>query len=468
MIIREAVKRAQSQRDSLQESLLKDKKRVLYEGKDNRGNKVQYTMGELLEGIRSDRMKADLALMLHNQQEYYRSLDETTRIASVGSYDRWAFPIVRAIFPNLIANDLVSVQPMDGPTSLVFFLKFVYGVTKGRFAAGQDALLNPGTSYASKLIEQEAIGTGDGGTFTFAGFLAWIPVRAGTLVYTDGTQIVTDDGSGTLAGDGTGTINYSTGQYSVTFTAAPAVGLSITADYNYDNEGSTAQGEMDMVLTSRPVTAVCDKLVSKWSVEVATDYKRVHGLDADVELMAAQTSEMKYEIDHKIINHLLQVATNSITTWSGTPLAGVSYTEHKLSFMDTLNHGKNQIYKTTQRAEAEYIVGGIDVMNVIETLPGFKGNGQKIQGRGVRHVGSLNNTYEIYKDSYLDDEVYLMGSKGNEMWNTGYIFSPYEMFRQTPDIMLTDFLVRKGTWCRYGRTVLDGGFFAVGRVSNIP
>lgn len=471
MIIREGTKQGMHQRSNLMESLMQDKDRVLfqkiYESRGRR-TKVRYRMGEMLEGIQDDKIAAQTALLLENQREYYEALDETTRLAYVGSFDRWSFPIVRAIFPNLVAHELVSVQPMDGPTSLVFFLKFIYGVTKGTALAGQDILENPNTDFMSRTIDEEVLGTGDGGTKAYSGSLAWTPVIAGRLTITDGTQVIVDTGVGTFSGDGTGTINYSTGAYAISFTANCVAGASIAATYDYDNEGSSLQAEMDMVLTSSPVTAQADRVVSKWSLDVATDYKIVHGLDAEQELVAAQVSEMKYELDHKVIADLFRIASNVQPVWSGTPASGISRTEHKLSFVDNLVQANNLVYKSSQRAETEWLIGGVDVCSLIESLPGFVGSNEKIQGRGVRKIGTLNNRWTIFKDSYLNDKVYMMGHKGENMWDTGYIYAPYQMFTQTPSVTLTDFLVRKGTWSRYGKKPLDGRFYVTGTISNYP
>jgi len=87
----------------------------------------------------------------------------------------------------------------------------------------------------------ETIGTGDGTQTTFSGTLTKYPIETSSLSITDGTQTVTDDGNGNLTGDGSGTINYTTGEYSVTFTAAPDNGDTITASYDYyENLTSTA------------------------------------------------------------------------------------------------------------------------------------------------------------------------------------------------------------------------------------
>lgn len=86
---------------------------------------------------------------------------------------------------------------------------------------------------ATEAVAGEVLGTGNGVKVTFSGSLAQDNIQPGTLTITAGAQTLTDDGAGNLTGDGSGTINYDTGDYSVTFNAAPASGVSVTADYDY-------------------------------------------------------------------------------------------------------------------------------------------------------------------------------------------------------------------------------------------
>ena len=153
-----------------------------------------------------------------------------------------AFPLVRAIFPELVANQLVSVQPMLGPVSQVFYLDFTYGSTKGNVSRGQKVFdsigLGPNNPYySSPLVEGEVVGTGTGSQTAFSPNLSYTPIRAGSVVITDGVSVITDDGNGNLVGDGTGTIDYTSGAISVTFAAAPANAIVVSANYEYDMEG---------------------------------------------------------------------------------------------------------------------------------------------------------------------------------------------------------------------------------------
>ncbi len=149
---------------------------VLYE---DRSQENKITMGDLLEAggepIEDDWIRAGTALMLENTRLFFDSMDETTRLVNIGDFQKYAFNMVRALFPSLAAHELASVQPMAGPVSIVFFMKFIYNKTKGSAISGQDIIENPNESYSSELIDIEGLGTGDGATTNFTGNLSFTP-----------------------------------------------------------------------------------------------------------------------------------------------------------------------------------------------------------------------------------------------------------------------------------------------------
>lgn len=477
MIIGE-VRNKMDEQLSLGMQLYHDHNRVLYED-SRRGLKI--TMGELMEDFEgTDWQKSGCALMLENTRRYFDSMDETTRLVNVGDFQKYAFNMVRALFPSLAAHEFASVQPMNGPVSIVFFMKFVYSLTKGSAVAGSDLVENPNESYSSELVDSESLATGTGGTANYTGSLSFTPVKAGTVTLTDGTQIVTDDGNGNLTGDvnggGTNTINYVTGAYNVTFASNVANGDEIVASYTYDFEGSDNLPEVDMLLTSSPVTAHTRKLRTKWSVEAQQDLKNLHGVDAETEQVAGITSELKFEIDREVVRDIKTTSLNTVSAFSQTPPTGISFTEHKLLFVNKLIQASNAIFNSTQRAVGTWINAGTDVSSLIESLPGFQGMGKPANTRGVYKTGRLNNQWDVWKDptfpgatrNSIDTTGYMMGYKGSSMWEVGYIFAPYILAFTTPTVMLDDFIGRKGIASRFGKRAIDGRFFCTGNVSGNP
>jgi hypothetical protein len=381
--------------------------------------------------------------------------------------------MVRSVFPNLIAHDLVSVQPMPGPVSQVFYLRYIYNATKGGALAGQDITENPNPMYTSEKVENEAIGAS--GTDNYTGNIDYRPVRPGSLVLTDGTQIVTDNGQGALIGDvdggGTNTIDYTTGAFDVTF-AASTTG-DVLGTYEYNLEGNEDIPELDLTIESSPVTARMRKLRVRWSVEANHDLRVLYGLDGEAELSGAMGNEMKYGMDREIIADLDSIAYDCtaagaafpVQAWPMTPPGGpaFSYTEHKLGIMDMFTQASNVIFERTQRAIGSWIVAGVAVCNVLETLPQFRREGT-LSGRGVYRVGTIGE-WPLYKDSYMDRYSWLMGHRGTAMFETGYVWAPYVPIYTTPLVRLDDFLARKAIGSRYGKKTVDNRFYVKGSIT---
>lgn len=470
--INETQKQEANQLLSLGSQLANNRNMMIYENKQE-GRKV--SMGEMLEGLpRHSMLEAQTAVMLSNTRKYFDSLDETTKLVNIGDFEKYAFPMVRVIFPNLAAHNLASVQPMLGPVSLVFYMKFLYASTKGAAIAGQDIIENPNANYSSEDIDVENRGTGTGASSTIGtGTLTYKPVKPGTVVFTttiSGSAVeITDDGNGHLIGDigiGTNTIVYSTGVVNIDWVGNPDLGAAVNAAYSYDLEGNTDQvPDIDMQLTSSPVTARTRKLRTRWSLEAAQDLRNLHGLEAEVEQVAAISNELKFEIDREIINGMAGIATNSVTAFSKTPGTNISYTEHKLAFIDKLTEASNAIFQSTQRAVGTWIICGTNVATLIETLPGFVPAPRPRGTRAVYKCGVLNGMWDIWKDPNYGTNSFMMGYQGDSMWEVGYIFAPYILAFTTATIMLDDFVGRKGMASRYGKKSIDGRFYCTGTIT---
>ena len=410
------------------------------------------------------------ALLLENTHRFYRSMQEDTKIANVGVWDKFAMPIIRAVFPNLIATDLVSVQPMDGPTSLVFFLEARYGKSKGSALAGQTAFSaldgkDGQYLYSSETIDEEVIGEGDGNDLTpTITPLSWKPIRPGSVILTatvgSATRTIRDNANGVLSGTNvSGTINYATGEIALTFvTTPPDNGTQITAQYDYNSEGNSELPQLDLMISHSPVQAHPHKLRARWSVEAATDLKAVQGLDAEAELMAFIAEQLRFEIDRGIIQDLFAVSnTGNLAAWDKTPPVGVPYYTHQLTFINSLIEASQVIFKRTRRATANWIVCGTNVASIIEALPNFKP--VAISGAGVVHLGNLMGRWEVYKDPYLPDNEALLGYRGTSFADAGFVYAPYVPLYRTPTIYLDDMVGRVGLMSRYGKKLVNPNFF---------
>jgi hypothetical protein len=457
----------------MQESALRGAGRILSEQK----YKKYCAEGDLL--IEDDETRWATGVVMENLNQWMSSMSEATRAQHVGDFQKYAFPLVRAIFPELAANSLVSVQPMMGPTSMIFYLDFVRGSTKGNINRGDPAFSSIGRgpsngNYASPVVEQELLGTTDVNGAA-QGNVAYGPIVPRTVVVTDGTNTSVDDGSGVLQGGITGTVNYRSGQIAVTGALATT---GVLVDYHFDMEGPNNAGDannipqMDLMLQSIPVQAMPKKLRQVWSLEAGFNLRALHGLEAEVELTAATGAEIRFEIDRTIINDLQRVAGAGSVFWNKdwhtVQNTAVSWTEHKLSFIDALVTGNNLIHRATGRATATWILCGQNVASVIETLPGFVPTPGMPSGlmKGVVNIGTLGGRWAVFKDPYYDVDSWLMGFKGNSFLEAGYVYAPYIPLYTTPTIVLDDTMGRKALGTHFGKRPVNPLFYVTGQIAS--
>lgn len=438
----------------------------------------------VVEDIEDEDTRALTATLLENERLFISNMEEDVKIQSIGSFEKFIFPIVRAVFPNLIAKDIVSVQPMAGPTSLVFYLDAVYGTTKGSVTAG-DTMFSArkghlaDDQYSSEKVTDEVIFSGatDADQDIAATSLALGSCRPGTLVITSqvngglaGSIVMRDNGVGgfTITGDTFGgtapTINYATGVITnFTLTTGLELSATMTATYYYNSEGSPNIPIIDINLSSVPVQAIPHKLRARWSVEASTNLKALHGMDAESELVAILAEKIRWDIDRRIITDLFTIASAGSVTWNKPAPAAISYNDHKQTFIDALIEASNLIFRATRRGTGNFVVCGTNVANVIESLYGFRP--QAVAGNGVVFVGTLQGRWSIYKDPYMDADTFLVGWKGSSFLEAGYVFAPYVPLYTTPTYVLDDMLNRKGMMSQYGVKAINGDFYAVGTVT---
>jgi hypothetical protein len=425
-----------------------------------------------------DYQKGTLGFLLDIYSRFQKL--ESVRVHNIGNFDKFAYPLIRLVYPSLITNEIVTVQPMAGPTSLVFYLDFVFGTNKGQILGGQtafDAIAGPldTRTYSSEDVIGETYSFTGASTLTIN--LAFTPVRPGTVKIDTGTlenTTATDDGAQTISGNigginiSSGSINYATGQISLTL--ASAFTGTILVSYVFDSEANDKIPEYELQITSSVVTARTRKLKVRWSLEAAQQANALHGIDLENELVGAIAQQIKFEIDRETINNLFNIAAAGTTTWSKTVPAGISWTEHKLSLVDAFIDASNLIYLATKRAQANFIIASTGVATIIESLPTFIPNPGALQTQGttgVVKIGVLQNRWVVYKDPFLGQnlpsgqrDIAIVGYKGASWNDAGYLYSPYILPYLTPTVVLDDFVGRKGIATQYGTKVINPRFYA--------
>lgn len=459
-----------------------------------------------------------MATIFENQLREYSPkariplLEDATTTGDIADFTRFALPLIRKSYPKLIADNLVGVQPMSQPASLIFYIRYRYALSKGQTVAGTQIMrqntaqqfsrqngwaLDP--YYTSQEVHGEAATLSAGNTVITA-TLAHKPVLAGTVVVNvyasddddcenptpivqvsydkDGNadQILLGDASALTIETGANTkFDHATGVVTVTAdSGAFPLGSVARVDYEYDLENNPFQPEVTLSIDSDSVSAITRKLKTSWSLEAAQDLKAVHNIDAEGTLMDVMADEMVAEIDREIINDLIIAAsiraTHNFATAAG---ASVNFTDRNIALLYKVLEVSNVIHKTTLRGPANWMVTSADIASKFEQLNDFRGSDANTTDGidiGITSSGSIQGKIKLYKDPLFPNCKILMGFKGSSVLDSGYFYAPYIPLLSTPTVLDPhSFTPNKGIMTRYGKKLVeDGGlYYATVTVNNI-
>lgn len=365
---------------------------------------------------------------------------------------------------------------MNAKHGAIFYLEYLYGNNKGTIQQGTSMNspftgVDGETNFSNDRILGETVGTGDASTTTFSVNLGYTPVRKKSVMITAGSVIGADQGDGTITGTGisSGTIDYETGAVSVTFTSAPAASVTITADYRYDMDMTTVgYSQVDLDLKSVSLEAFPRKLRARWLLDAGFELQKMKGIDAESELVTAMSNEIKFEIDGELLKELYAKAAHTGFTWDcQNPSNSLSYMEYKRTIIDLFTEMSNKIFTSTKRVGANFIVAGINVCNIVETLPEFAAENLGTKSiNGPHLVGTLAGKWKVYKNPFYNDNNFVLGYKGNSWLDAGFVYAPYMPLYATPTQVLDDFIFRKGLATSYGQIMLNNNLYAKGSITN--
>lgn len=440
--------------------------------------------------IEDDHIKASTALLMENATHWLSHMNEATSAQNVGGYIDYILPVIRAGFPNQIAHDLVSVQPMTKRIGQVFFLNYRIGQDKGaNYTRGRrvfDAIrgFSGGQHYSDEVIEQEDAGVSAApAAATQAGQLGYIPVRRASVVLTfdeppaNGPIVVRDDGNGQfviVSAPGVpnaitaSSIQYESGQWSITFNGVLTASRQILADYEYESEMSPSIPMLDIELTASAITAKRRALRARYSMDGEMDYAAEFGQDLGMTIANGISEYMVAEQAREIIHDLWTYAGPPVANFNRTPPVGAAYsrTEHFNDLMEVINIASQTIYQATQRVFANWIVCDSNAASMLKTIrrPTFTPATETTNTVGVQFIGDLQGK-RVYLDPHLQDEALaspngnlLLGFKGTEYWDSGYIWAPYQVF-QTQNIVLDDFVNRRAFAYRYAKKLINPNLY---------
>ena len=371
-----------------------------------------------LPPIKDNYKRQVTSVLLENQERSLREersalfeaapTNNISATAGIDKYDPIMIGLVRRAMPNLMAYDICGVQPMTGPTGLIFAMRSIYGSERNNTTTRKEALYNEAnTSFSSSM--QDA--TGNNPVF--------------------GT--------------------YNTGNATTTGSM----------------EGQDTFGEMSFSIDKTTVTAKSRALKAEYTVELAQDLKAIHGLDAEAELSNILSQEFMFEINREVVRTIYKVAKpgSPATATAGTfdldvDSNGRWSVERFKGLLFNIERDANHIAQDTRRGKGNFIVCSADVASalamsgVLDYTPALSTN-LNVDDTGNTFAGVLNGRYRVYIDPYsanlgASNQFYMVGYKGSSPYDAGMFYCPYVPLQMVRAIDPNSFQPKIGFKTRYG------------------
>ena len=390
-----------------------------------------------LPEIKDSYRRAVTTVILENQEkamsEDREFLGEVTNQtgSAIANWDPILISLVRRAMPSLIAYDICGVQPMTGPTGLIFAMKARY-----TSQSGTEALFNEAnTAFAMQAAGGAAAQTGE-----------------------DVISAIT-------------TTNYSV-QHGMTTTTAEGLGNAYS--------GTNAFAEMAFSIEKSTVTARSRALKAEYTMELAQDLKAIHGLDAETELANILSAEILSEINREVIRTIyinarhgaqanvanagiFDLDTDSGGRWSVEKFKGLMF---------AMERDANVIARDTRRGKGNIMICSADVASAM-TMAGLLDYQSALQDNlnvdstGNTFAGVLNGRLKVYVDPYANMSVpyaadpsgaastqyYVVGYKGTSPYDAGLFYCPYVPLQMVRAVGENSFQPKIGFKTRYGLIV---------------
>ena len=380
--------------------------------------------------IKDAHKRAVTAALLENTEKALneeRMITEAAPTNSTGSnvanWDPILISLVRRAAPNLVAYDLAGVQPMSGPTGLIFAMKSKYNSM-----GGTEALFNEADTQFS--------GTGVGGGNGAAGPSGLDVTNANSPHTLDSDRVTA------ISGSGMGT------------DSAEALG---------DAAGNSFS-EMGFSIEKATVTAKSRALKAEYSLELAQDLKAIHGLDAESELANILSTEILAEINREVIRTINSQAKNGAQTSNCTVKGVFDLTsdadgrwsvEKFKGLMVQIEREANTIAKETRRGKGNVIMCSSDVATalaaagMLDYTPAISAN-LNVDDTGNLFAGVLNGRTKVYIDPYATTDYVTVGYKGTNPYDAGVFYCPYVPLTMMRAVGEDNFQPKIGFKTRYG------------------
>jgi hypothetical protein len=353
----------------------------------------------------------------------------TNSTAGTSTFDPVLISLVRRSMPNLVAYDICGVQPMTGPTGLIFAMRSRYGNNTGTEAFYNEA----NTGHASRLGANALFGATGAASATAVG----------------GNTVGTVPDSSNNAGN-----SFYNTTMGLILGTAEGLGSNTTAIFP----------EMAFSIEKVTVSAKTRALKAEYSLELAQDLKAIHGLDAETELSNILSAEILAEINREVVRSIIITAVKGAT--DGTTTAGFFdldtdsngrwSVEKFKGLMFQIERECNQIAKDTRRGKGNILICSSDVASalqmagVLDYAPALNSNNLNVDDTGNTFAGVLNGRVKVYIDPYAGANYAVVGYKGSSAFDAGIFYCPYVPLQMVRAVDPSTFQPKIGFKTRYG------------------
>jgi hypothetical protein len=382
------------------------------------------------------------------------SLANTPATGGLAGFDPVMISLIRRAMPNLVAYDICGVQPMSGPTGLIFAMKSHYQENGSALRGGPEALYNePDSNFSASSAGP--------------GVYNQTNASGGSDTNPRGDGGTTDANPGLLNDSGA----YERGEKGIERQSAETLG-----------SGATLFNEMSFSIEKTSVQARTRALKAEYTLELAQDLKAIHGLDAEQELANLLSSEILAEINREVVRTVYTVAKPGAQ--NNTANAGIFdldvdsngrwSVEKFKGLMFQIERDANAIAQQTRRGKGNFILTSADVASalamsgVLDYSSGLTGAGGpsigEVDDTGNLLVGTMNGRIKVYVDPYSanvsNSHFYVAGYKGSSPYDAGLFYCPYVPLQMLRSIDPSTFQPKIGFKTRYGMVanpfVVDG------------
>lgn len=413
----------------------------------------------------SQNKKMVVAKLLDNQNRFLNEAFDNsvgTQKADMGLFKKFTLNLTTAAIPNLIAFDLVMVQPMSAMSGYVSYVEYVAGSNKGDVRRngivdenGNDVatvfnspfgLGKVDPAYTSSKVVEELKAAADG---SFS--LMWTPVaKIVKAVDENGTAVNTEDWKVDETGKLTGT----------------GVAAKVKVAYEYDNV-VIPQNDIPQVtarMRSIALEAKARRIAIYYSQMAQFQAKNDYGFDLGDQLAEKAVGQLSYEIDTEITQLLIDNAPEANDlVWSKTLPVGVSKQEHYAGFVEVLEMGAQKIYDATRRFRPNYILIASNLLPILAFVPGFQ-HASATSINGPYLAGTVNGL-KVYVTPNIEAGRFVIGVNGSDMQSSAAVYAPYMPCVPTQLLQYADGASSQGFSCLYDLKLLNKNLIVSGRVT---